>query len=82
MKTEAITKTIEKIDNNFFAQKICANKIEDLRDQLKNINSVWAFLYSEKDIKEKIKSQIKLLRRLKSMNAANINKLSELNKTR
>lgn len=82
MKTEQISKLIEKIDNNFFSQKMLANKIEDLRDDIKNKNAITRFFYSESDLKTELKNKVKLLYRLKKMNAANIAKLAELNKAR
>lgn len=78
MKTEEI---LEKIENNFYRQKFLKIDIETLKGHYNNHSVLTEWIYGSKsDIKFKIKSKMRVLRRFQSSNSENIKKLAELNK--
>lgn len=78
MKTDDL---IQKIDNNFFYQRQIAREINEYREVYKNPGFLTDFIYGGREaVAAKIKSKIKLLRRLRSINAVSIDKLAQLNK--
>lgn len=74
---------LEKIENNFYRQGFVKSDIKALRERYKNYSQWTAFIYGSKEnIASQIKSKIKLLRRLKQLNARSIEALLKENNSK
>jgi protein-disulfide isomerase len=90
------SKYLTQIENNFDAQKQVKNRIAELRQAYKSVSpkatkgNIWDEYFSfnnliygsKSEIAEKIKSKIKLLRRLRQSNAETIAKLLKENNSK
>lgn len=74
---------LSKIENNFDRQSFLKSEIRDLRQAYTSKNIFIPMIYgSRSEISDKIKSKIKLLRRLKQSNARSIEALLKENNSK
>lgn len=77
------SKLLENIESNFDRQSFLKSEIRDLRQAYTSKNIFIPMIYgSRSEISDKIKSKIKLLRRLRQSNAETIAKLLKENNSK